>query len=66
MRTLDWRSGRWMLTLPGLLLLVCSSVQASERCVDASGKGGCSTTIGAAVAAPAAHHGISGATGVYQ
>lgn len=66
MRTLDWSSVRRFLTLPSLLILVCSSVQASERCVDASGKGGCSTTIGAAVAAAAPNDVIRVASGSYH
>ena len=39
-----------ILTFASFLSLVCSNVQAADRCVDASGQGGCSTTIGAAVA----------------
>ena len=66
MRTLDWLPVRRFLTFTGLLLLVCSNVHAAERCVDASGKGGCSTTIGAAVAAAAPNDVIRVARGFYH
>jgi parallel beta-helix repeat protein len=66
MRTLDWISVRRFLALTGLFILICSSVQAAELCVDASGKGGCSTTIGAAVAAAAPHDVIRVASGTYH
>lgn len=64
MKTLH-RTGH-VLTLAALLILACSSVQAAERCVDASGKGGCSTTIGAAVAAAAANDVVLVASGSYH
>jgi hypothetical protein len=41
MRTLDWISVRRLLTFTGLFILASANVQAAERCVDASGKGGC-------------------------
>jgi parallel beta-helix repeat protein len=66
MRTLDWLPVRRFFTFTGLLLLVCSNVHAAERCVDASGKGGCSTTIGAAVAAAAPNDVIRVASGFYH
>lgn len=55
-----------VLTLAGSLVLACSSVQAAERCVDASGKGGCSTTIAAAVAAAAPNDVVRVAGGSYH
>jgi parallel beta-helix repeat protein len=66
MRTLDWISVRRFLAFTSLFILACSSVQAAELCVDASGKGGCSTTIGAAVAAAAPHDVIRVASGTYH
>jgi parallel beta-helix repeat protein len=66
MRTLDRLPVRRFLTFTGLLILVCSNVHAAERCVDASGKGGCSTTIGAAVAAAAPNDVIRVASGFYH
>ena len=66
MRILDWISVRRFLTFTGLSILVCSNVQAAERCVDASGKGGCSTTIGAAVVAAAPNDVIRVASGLYH
>ena len=58
---------RRILTLTGfILVLVGSNAQAGERCVDASGKGGCSTTIGAAVAAAAPNDVIRVAKGTYH
>lgn len=54
------------LTFSGLIILVSSNVQAADRCVDASGKGGCSTTIGAAVAAAAPGDVIRVASGSYH
>jgi parallel beta-helix repeat protein len=66
MSTLDWTSVRRFLTFTGLFILVFSNVRAAERCVDASGKGGCSTTIGAAVAAAAPNDVIRVASGTYH
>ena len=66
MKTLDWRTLRRSLAVSGSIILACSSVQASDLCVDASGKGGCSTTIGAAVAASAANDVIRVAKGTYH
>jgi parallel beta-helix repeat protein len=66
MKILNWISVHRFLTFTGLFILVCSNVQAAERCVDASGKGGCSTTIGAAVAAAAPNDVIRVASGVYH
>ena len=66
MSTLDWISVRRFLTFTGLFILVFSNVRAAERCVDASGKGGCSTTIGAAVAAAAPNDVIRVASGTYH
>lgn len=54
------------LTFSGVIILVSSNVQAADRCVDASGKGGCSTTIGAAVAAAAPGDVIRVASGSYH
>jgi parallel beta-helix repeat protein len=46
--------------------LACSTAWASERCVDASGKGGCAATISAAVAAAAPGDVIRVASGTYH
>ena len=54
------------LPFSGVIILVSSNVQAADRCVDASGKGGCSTTIGAAVAAAAPGDVIRVASGSYH
>jgi parallel beta-helix repeat protein len=54
------------LPFTGFLILICSHVQAADRCVNASGKGGCSTTIGAAVAAAAPNDVIRVASGFYH
>jgi parallel beta-helix repeat protein len=61
-----WNSVGRALTFTGFLILVCSNAQAADRCVDASGKGGCSTTIGAAVAAAAPNDVIRVASGSYH
>jgi parallel beta-helix repeat protein len=66
MRTLDWIPARRFLTVTGSFILVCSNVYAAELCVDASGKDGCSTTIGAAVAAAAPNDVIRVASGTYH
>jgi hypothetical protein len=54
------------LAVSALVILACSSVRAADLCVDASGKGGCSTTIGAAVAAAAPNDVIRVAKGTYH
>ena len=66
MRTLDSSKARHSLAAVGFLILGCASVQAADLCVDASGKGGCSTTIGAAVAAAAPNDVIRVAKGTYH
>jgi hypothetical protein len=66
MRTLDWGRVLPSLAAAGLLVLGCASVQAADLCVDASGRGGCSTTIGAAVAAAAPNDVIRVAKGTYH
>jgi parallel beta-helix repeat protein len=66
MRTLDWISVRRFLVFTGSFILACSSVHAADLCVDASGKGGCSTTIAAAVAAAAPNDVIRVASGTYH
>jgi parallel beta-helix repeat protein len=66
MRTLDWIPARRFLTVTGSFILVCSNVYAAELCVDASGNGGCSTTIAAAVAAAAPNDVIRVASGTYH
>jgi parallel beta-helix repeat protein len=66
MRPLDWISARRFLTVSGLFILVCSNVHAADLCVDASGKNGCSTTIGAAVTAAAPNDVIRVASGTYH
>jgi len=66
MRPLDWISARRFLVFTGLFILIGSSVQAADLCVDASGKGGCSTTIAAAVAAAAPNDVIRVASGTYH
>ena len=65
MRTLDRSQVRYSLAAVGFLILG-ASVQAADLCVDASGKGGCSTTIGAAVAAAAPNDVIRVAKGTYH
>src|SRR5512140_2299193 len=54
------------LGLAAVVALACSPVWAAERCVDASGKGGCATTISAAVAGAAAGDVIRVASGTYH
>lgn len=66
MKTLDWGKASHSLTAVGFLILSCTSVQAADLCVDASGKGGCMTTIGAAVAAAAPNDVIRVARGIYH
>ncbi len=66
LRTLDWNKTRHSLTALGLLILSCASAQAADLCVNASGKGGCWTTIGAAVAAAAPNDVIRVAKGTYH
>ena len=51
MRAFDLSKACHSLIAVGVLVLGCSGVQAADLCVEASGKGGCSKTIGAAVAA---------------
>jgi parallel beta-helix repeat protein len=51
-RTLQWTDARLRFAAAaGVLILGCASVNAATLCVDPSGKGGCKTTIAAAVAA---------------
>lgn len=66
MRALDSPQARHGLAAVGLIVFGCANVQAADLCVDASGKGGCSTTIGAAVAAAAPHDVIHVAKGTYH
>jgi Right handed beta helix region len=66
MTTFGWNSAGRALAVAGSIMLACSTVQASELCVDASGKGGCSTTIAAAVAAAAPNDVIRVAQGTYR
>ena len=66
MRVVHSNAVRRVLTRLAFLILVCSSAQAAELCVDAGGKGGCATTIGAAVAAAAPNDVIRVASGFYH
>lgn len=66
MITLGWSTARHSLAAVGFLILGCASVQAADLCVDGSGEGGCSTTIGAAVAAAAPNDVIRVAKGTYH
>ena len=66
MTIFKWITVGRAVTFTGFLILVCSNVQAADRCVDASGKGGCATTIGAAVAAAAPNDVIRVASGSYH
>jgi parallel beta-helix repeat protein len=66
MKTSDWISTPRALAAAAALVVACTSVQASELCVNSSGKGGCSTTIGAAVAAAAPNDVIRVGKGTYH
>ena len=66
MRTVNWSKSFHSLAAIGFLILGSGSVQAADLCVDASGKGGCSTNIGAAVAAAAPNDVIHVAQGTYH
>jgi parallel beta-helix repeat protein len=66
MRTSDWRQVRRALAAIAFLLLSGANIQAANLCVDASGKGGCLTSISAAVAAAAPNDVISVAQGTYS
>ncbi len=66
MNTCNWLKAPRVLLAAGTLVLACPSVQAAELCVNSSGKGGCSTTISAAVAAAAPNDVIRVAKGTYH
>jgi len=66
MTTLDWSKVRHSVAGIGLIVLGSGTVQAADLCVDASGKGGCTATIGAAVAAAAPNDVIRVARGSYH
>jgi len=66
MRPFHWNTAGRSLAAAGLILLAGSRVQAADLCVDASGKSGCSTTIGAAVAAAAPYDVIRVEQGTYH
>ncbi len=59
------RFGRALAVL-GAVVFSCSIASAADWCVDPSGKGGCLTTIGAAVASAAPHDVIHVGRGTYH
>ena len=66
MRTVNWSKSFHSLAAIGFLILGSGSIRAADLCVDASGKGGCSTTIGAAVASAVPNDVIRVASGIYH
>lgn len=66
MSTIDWNRVSRLVVAIAFLAAGGSAAQAAERCVDASGKGGCATTIGAAVAAAAPGDVVRVASGTYH
>ena len=66
MRSVDRSTIRRSLAIAALIVLAGSSARAADLCVDSSGKGGCSKTIGAAVAAAAPNDVIRVASGTYR
>ncbi len=65
-KPLDWGKALRSFAAAGFLVLGCSRLRAADLCVDPSGAGGCSTTIGAAVAAAAPNDVIRVARGTYH
>ena len=66
MRSVDRSTIRRSLAIAALIVLAGSGARAADLCVDSSGKGGCSKTIGAAVAAAAPNDVIRVASGTYR
>ncbi len=66
MRSVDRSTICRSLAIAVLIVLAGSGARAADLCVDSSGKGGCSKTIGAAVAAAAPNDVIRVASGTYR